>query len=78
MNYKNNALREIQEFTKEFEDYSFGEILYSGIRLLKLKKLTDLHKISDEDIFTAFNSAKELERDAQKATDEDILKIIDK
>lgn len=78
MNYKNNTVREIQEFAKEFEDYSLGEILYSGIRLLKLKKLTDLHTISDEAIFTAFNSARELERDSQKATEEDILKVIDK
>jgi len=63
MNYRNIAIREIQEFSKEFNEYSAAEILYSGIRLLKLKKLTDLHKVSDEDIFTAFNKAREEQRD---------------
>lgn len=63
MNFRDITFREIEMFSNEYEDYSVGEILYSGIRLLGLKKLTDLHQISDKEIFTAFNKAREEQRD---------------
>lgn len=53
MNYKNNALRDLQSFSKEFPQYSLGELLYSVLRLTGAKKVSDLITLSDEDIFSA-------------------------
>lgn len=53
MNYKNNALRDLQSFAKEFPEYSLGELLYSVLRLTGAKKVSDLVTLSDEDIFSA-------------------------
>ena len=53
MNYKNNALRDLQNFAKEFPEYSLGELLYSVLRLTGAKKISDLVTLSDEDIFSA-------------------------
>lgn len=53
MNYKNNALRDLQNFAKEFPEYSLGELLYSILRLTGAKKVSDLVILSDEDIFSA-------------------------
>ena len=63
MNYKNNAIREIQEFTKEFPEYSLGETLYSVLRLLKIQKLSNLLELSDEEIFSAVEKAKQEEKE---------------
>jgi len=53
MNYKNNALRDLQSFAKEFPQYSLGELLYSILRLTGAKTVSDLITLSDEDIFSA-------------------------
>lgn len=53
MNYKNNALRDLQNFAKEFPQYSLGELLYSILRLTGAKTVSDLITLSDEDIFSA-------------------------
>ncbi len=62
-NYKNSAIREFSEFTKQFPEYSLGEILYSSIRMLDIDKLSDLLSRTDEEIFTAINKAIEVEQD---------------
>lgn len=61
MNYKKNALRELDKLTQEFPDYTLGEVLYSVLRLTKITDISGLKKLSDEDIFSA----------AEKATDEE-------
>ena len=53
MNYKNNALRDLQSFAKEFPQYSLGELLYSILTLTGAKTVSDLITLSDEDIFSA-------------------------
>lgn len=63
MNFKNNTFREIQELSKQYPDYSAGEVLYAGIRILGITKLSQLIDKTDEEIFTAFNRAIEEERD---------------
>ena len=63
MNFKNNALRELQNFSKDFPDYSLGEILYSALRLTGAKKISDLLTLSDEEIFSAVEKAKSQERE---------------
>ena len=63
MNFKNNALRELPNFSKEFPDYSLGEIIYSVVRLTGAKKISDLLLISDEDIFSAIEKAKLQEKE---------------
>jgi hypothetical protein len=63
MNFKNNALRELPNFAKEFPEYSLGEILYSAIRLTGAKKISDLLILSDEEIFSAIEKAKIQEKE---------------
>ena len=63
MNFKNNAIREISEFSKQFPEYSLGEILYSSIRMLGVSKLSELLEKTDEEIFTAINKSIEVETD---------------
>lgn len=57
MNFKNNALRELQNFTKEFPDYTMGEVLYSFLRLTGAKKISDILELSDEEIFSSIEQA---------------------
>lgn len=63
MNFKNNALRELQNLSKDFPEYSLGEILYSAIRLTKAKKISDLLTVSDETLFSAIEKAKTQEKE---------------
>ena len=63
MNFKNNAIRELQDFSKEFPNYTLGELLYSALRLTSAKKLSDLLELSDEDIFSAIEKTKEEEKE---------------
>lgn len=63
MNFKNNALRELQNLSKDFPEYSLGEILYSALRLTGAKKISDLVTLSDEEIFSAVEKAKTEERE---------------
>ena len=64
MDYRSNALREIQAISKAFPEYTLGEVLYSALRLTKAKTLNDLMKLSDEKIYTAVNKSIEVEEDA--------------
>lgn len=63
MNFKNNAIRELQDFSKEFPNYTLGELLYSTLRLTNVKKLSDLLQLSDEDIFSAVEKTKQEEKE---------------
>lgn len=63
MNFKNNALRELPILAKELPEYSFGELLYSVIRLTGAKKVSDLLSLSDEEIFSAIEKAKIQEKE---------------
>jgi hypothetical protein len=63
MNFKNNAIRELQEFSKEFPDYTLGELLYSAIRLTGASKISDIMNISDEDMFSAIEKTRQEEKE---------------
>lgn len=63
MNFKNNAVRELQEFSKEFPDYTLGELLYSALRLTGAKKISDILELSDEEIFSAIERTKQEEKE---------------
>jgi hypothetical protein len=63
MNFKNNALRELQNLAKDFPEYSLGETLYSALRLTGAKKVSDLMILSDEEIFSAIEKAKTQEKE---------------
>ncbi len=63
MNYKNNGLRELQELSKQYPDYTLGEVLYASLKLTGAKKIQDLLEKTDEEIFTAINKAIEVEHD---------------
>jgi hypothetical protein len=63
MNFKNNAIRELQNFTKEMPNYSLGEILYSALRLTDVSKISDILLLTDEEIFTAIEKTIEQEKE---------------
>lgn len=63
MNFKNNAVRELQEFSKEFPDYTLGELLYSALRLTGAKKISDILALTDEEIFSAIERTKQEEKE---------------
>lgn len=63
MNFKNNALRELQNLSKDFPEYSLGEVLYSTLRLTGAKKISDLITLSDEEIFSTIEKAKKQEKE---------------
>lgn len=63
MNYKNNGVREFQEFAKQHPDYSLGEIFYAIARTAKVNKISDLLEKTDEEMFTAINKAIEVEHE---------------
>lgn len=63
MNYKNNAIRELQDFSKEFPNYTLGELLYSILRLTNITKVSDLLTVSDEDLFSAIEKTKQEEKE---------------
>lgn len=63
MNFKNNALRELSTLSKEFPEYTLGEVLYSVIRLTGAKKTSELLLISDEEFFSAIEKAKQQEQE---------------
>lgn len=65
MNFKNNAVRELQEFSKEFPEYTLGELLYSAIRLTSAKKISDIMLLTDEDIFSAIEKTRQEEKEVQ-------------
>jgi hypothetical protein len=65
MNFKNNAVRELQEFAKEFPEYTLGELLYSAIRLTSAKKISDIMLLTDEDIFSAIEKTRQEEKEIQ-------------
>jgi hypothetical protein len=63
MNFKNNAIRELQDFSKEFPEYTLGELLYSALRLTGASKISDIMKVSDEDIFSAIEKTRQEEKE---------------
>lgn len=63
MNFKNNAIRELQGFSKEFPTYTLGELLYSALRLTDAKTISDLLTLSDEEIFSAIEKTTQQEKE---------------
>lgn len=63
-NYKNIAVRTIQEFIKENEGMSLGEILYSILRENNTGvPFKDIKNLSDEQIYSAIEKAKQFEKE---------------
>lgn len=63
MNYRNIALRELKDFADQFPTYTLGEILFSVLKTgnsanMPIKELLNL---SDEQIYTMLEKAKEVE-----------------
>ena len=64
MNYKNISLRELIEFGNENPQYTVGDLLFSVLQPVALangkSSLAWLRDISDEQMFTFIDKAKEL------------------
>lgn len=68
MNYKNEALRTLQDLAKECPTYSLGDLLYACFQKSATKNnqsLNFLRQISDEDLYTDVEKAIKREQDEQ-------------
>jgi len=65
MNYRTIIPREIQDMLTAYPAYSEGEVLYTILRELKIKKLSEIMTKSGEEIYTAINKAKEFEKEIE-------------
>jgi hypothetical protein len=64
MNYRSIAIAELVSFAKENPDYTLGQILYSFLREGNsgCKKIPEIMDISDEDMYSMIENAKEKEK----------------
>lgn len=62
INFKKNALRELQNYSELISSYTLGELLYGALRLTEAKTIKDLRDLSDEAIFSAFEKASQIEK----------------
>lgn len=63
MNYKNNTVRELQDFINQHPQMSLGEIFYTISRELKITNKSEFLEKEDEEMYTAVNKAKETEKE---------------
>ena len=70
MNYKAIALSTLTEYAEKHPEYTLGQILYSFLRkpISGIEKVGDLNYMSDEDMYTIIEKARDTE------VDEPILK----
>lgn len=81
MNYKNITLRELLEFGAECPDYSVGDLIYSIFQPVAIANnkcsLGWIREISDEQMFTFVDRAKELEKEEKIGLNEfEIIEIL--
>ena len=81
MNYKNISLRELIEFGNENPQYTVGDLLFSVWQPVALangkSSLAWLRDVSDEQMFTFIDKAKELEKeDKTVVTEFEIIEIL--
>jgi len=64
MNYKNIAIRTLSEFSDKQKNMTLGEIFYSIFREKNSKvDIKDLKNMSDEDVYTMIDRAKQFEEE---------------
>lgn len=67
MNFKNESIRELLKFGQEFPEYSLSELLFSVFQPVALHKgkasLSWITDISDKQIFTIIEKAREVEKE---------------
>jgi succinate dehydrogenase flavin-adding protein (antitoxin of CptAB toxin-antitoxin module) len=66
MNYKNEALRVMQEIANEHPDYTLGDVLYSCFQKVAVKNkqsLNFLREVEDEDLYTLVEKAQTVENE---------------
>lgn len=64
MNYKNIALRTLGEFSEKQKDMTLGQVFYSIFRKTNSKvEVKDLKNMSDEDIYSMIERAKQFEEE---------------
>lgn len=65
MNYKNIAIRTLQEFVESNTKMSLGEILYSILREKNsgVSDIKSLKELKDEDLYSIIEKAKQFEEE---------------
>lgn len=67
MNFKNESIRELLKFGQEFPEYSLSELLFSVFQPVALHNgkasLSWITDISDKQIFTFIEKAREVEKE---------------
>lgn len=64
MNFRNETLRDLQEFARQHTDYSTGDLLYAFLQKLSIRhgvSVSFLREISDEDFYTQLERTKKTE-----------------
>lgn len=81
MNYKNETLRQIMAFGAENPEYTLTDLLYSVLQPIAIannkQSLNWLRSISDEQMFTFVEKAREIEMETQPIVSEfEIITIL--
>lgn len=65
MNYKAIGLNTLVEYAEKHPDYTLGQVLYSFLRkpISGIESLGELNDISDEDMYTMIEKARDNEED---------------
>jgi hypothetical protein len=66
MNYKNEALRVMQEIANEHPNYTLGDVLFSCFQKVAVKNnqsLNFLREVEDEDLYTLVEKAQTVENE---------------
>jgi hypothetical protein len=69
MNYKNTCLQELKDMSKDNEDYTFGDLLFSFLQPIATEKgisLSFLRNIEDVKYYTLIEKSRERELDKNK------------
>jgi len=73
MNYTPLAIKKLKDFSQQFPDYSFGELIYSMLSTMSLESKDlkyELIKMDCEDVFVALNRAMRLEHEPEEIQEE--------
>lgn len=64
MNFKAIGLNTLMEYSEQNTDYTLGEIIYSFLRepVSGIKNTKDILKLTDEEVYTIIEKAKNIEK----------------
>jgi len=61
VNFKPLIEEKVEDFKKDNPDYTYGQILYSALKVLGTTTRAEILALSDEDLYTGLDNALKLE-----------------